>query len=305
MLTTTKTTLFLKTTMKNPPTRLTKKRKLEIELYIEIIQSVYKSDSPITDLQAIIEGENIYLIYDDFNNDFEASITYETIFFVIFININTLRMVDAIRLIFSLAHEIAHYLIPEHNKYLRTNLIMQKVDNGIESDSLREKEAEYGASCLLMPRAKITEDFNSEPISIQMLMRVKEKYMVSLTAVLKRYKELGPTPIMIIYCNDGKVNNDKYAEKSKNFIFSKPITDDQLRLPSRTLAVANSTSGISFEPMSKIHPTSDLFRQSYKSNDPKHMVELCFDGYTENSCLSVVFELTGSYMALSEAQNNS
>jgi Zn-dependent peptidase ImmA (M78 family) len=298
MLTTTKTSLFLKTTKKNPPILLTKKRKLEIELYIEIIQSVYKSDSHITDLQAIIEGEKIYLIHDDFNDDFEACITFVPEFFTIFMNNNTLRMVDPIRQIFSLAHEIAHYLIPEHNKYLCENLMMQKVDIGMESNSLREKEAEYGASCLLMPRVKITEDFNSEPFGIQMLMRVKEKYRVSLTAVLKRYKEIGIEPIMIVYCYSGKVSNDKYAEKSSRFIYSKPIIDEQMRLPACTLAAVNSISGIDFEPMSKIHPTSDLFKLKSDRNDPLHMVEICFNGYSENSCLSVVFELTEAYRTL-------
>lgn len=286
--------------MKKPSVNLTKKRKIELEQYIEIIHSVYSSDAPATDLMAIIKGEDIELVYDDFNDDFEASITYVEDFFTIFINNNKSKSIDTIRQIFSLAHEIAHYLIPEHNKYLRENLMMQKADGRIERDSLMEKEAEYAASCILMPRIKIIEDFNSEPFGIPMLLRVKEKYKVSLTAVLKRYKELGSEPIMISYCDAGKVSSDKYAEKSNSFPYSKPIIDEHLRLPACTLAAANSTAGISFEPMSKIHPTSDIFRLKDEQPNPSHMVEICFDGYAENKCLSIFFELTESY----EARNN-
>lgn len=87
---------------------------------------------------------------------------------------------SACRIRFSLAHELGHIVL--HN-YITNEDIKNK-----ETLDRIEKEADTFASCFLMPKEAFINDVLST--SLEYLLYLKEKWQVSLSAIIYRCKEL-------------------------------------------------------------------------------------------------------------------
>lgn len=130
----------------------------------------------ITSLERIIESENISVFYDDYGNAFDGIIVYDSEFYI---HINTKRGngIDSPRGRFTLAHELGHYFIDNHRNGLKSGLLEPHPSlNFEEKHRLIEREADYFASCLLMPEKRFTADCLRRKFKFSIIEEISKKY---------------------------------------------------------------------------------------------------------------------------------
>jgi len=122
-----------------------------------------------------------------------------------------------------LAHELGHYFIDTHRIGLKKgilephpSLINRKQFNSIE------READYFASCLLMPESRFNQDIFKKKFNFQLIDSLCTQYKVSRTACAFRFAQIGNHPIMIIYAERGVV---KWKLESDDFPYKWLLND--------------------------------------------------------------------------------
>lgn len=140
--------------------------------------------------------------------------------FHIYLNVGIGENLHSPHVRYSFAHELGHYFIDEHRwELMNSGYLAHIPDIPLLSQHIYEKEAEFFASCLLMPRSRVIHDITTELFSIDTVQKICGKYQVSLSAALSRYMAVSSIPIMVIHTyTDGTFD---YHLKSRNFPFYK------------------------------------------------------------------------------------
>jgi|GEM_PF-399649 len=186
-------------TAEKPRILLTAKRKEELEQEAQYIADEYFTDAELIRPEIIAKDENITYTINNYNKDFKGLIRYRNGRFHIYLDSTNGTTLNAPVIRYSFAHELGHYFIDEQRtELIRLGVLPQAAKNGILYDSIFEKEAEYFAACLLMPRKRILNDIAEKEFSTWLVHQVCKKYKVSLTAAFSRYMVLGDLPIALI-----------------------------------------------------------------------------------------------------------
>jgi Zn-dependent peptidase ImmA (M78 family) len=176
-----------------------------IKVVAETIALEYQEK--ITPLDKIVDDEGLSVFYDSYGKDtFDGMTFYENGEFSIHINTDLGNKHNSARGRFTLAHELGHYYIDAHRIGLKKGLLKphpsrtnQKQFNQIE------READYFASCLLMPEERFSKDFFKKEFSIELIDFLKAEYNVSRTACAFRFAGIGNHSIMMVYGENGNV----------------------------------------------------------------------------------------------------
>lgn len=172
----------------------------------------------IPDLNLIAKSEDIKIIYDHYNRSFEGMTVCEEADFFIHIDLDSISTKDNPRSRFTLAHELGHAIIDEHRLGLLTGELEPHSSFFLlgESKSLIEKEADYFASCILMPWPEFLEVSKkfSRPFTINSIKQIASQFNVSILAALIRFVDYGSHPIFVVYCKENKV---VWYSKSNDF----------------------------------------------------------------------------------------
>jgi hypothetical protein len=151
------------------------------------------------------------LLYDTDNSDFH-----------IHINIDNGNRKDSKRGRFTLAHELGHFFLDEHRLGLKYGLLEPHASfHNINQKSLIEEEADYFASCLLMPKDKFRSHSSeykrqsgSRDFSLNTLLNLSENFQASILSTLIRFGEVGTHEIFAVISKD---NIAKWFVKSTDF----------------------------------------------------------------------------------------
>lgn len=170
----------------------------------------------ITPLEKILEDEELSVFYDSYGkNNFDGMTFYDNGKFYIHINTDLGNRSDSARGRFTLAHELGHYYIDSHRIGLKKGVLKPHASRTNQKQFIKiEREADFFASCLLMPQERFSKDFNHKKFSVELIDFLKEEYNVSRTACAFRFADIGNHSIMIIYAEDGKI---KWCHCSKDF----------------------------------------------------------------------------------------
>ena len=119
---------------------------------------------------------------------------------------------EAGRRLFTLAHEIGHFILPGHGR--ESNLCRAAdVETWDEGIRLAEREANEFAASILMPEA-VCRPFVREEPSMRVVERMREACGTSLTATLVRYVRMSSFPIAMVRVEHGFV---KWPIRSSEF----------------------------------------------------------------------------------------
>lgn len=171
----------------------------------EVIALEYQEK--ITPLAKILEDEGLEVFYDSYGkNTFDGMTFYDNGKFYIHLNTDLGNRPDSPRGRFTLAHELGHYYIDSHRIGLKKGLLNPHPSktNRKQFNQI-EREADFFASCLLMPQDKFSNDFNRKKFSIELIDFLKYEYKVSRTACAFRFADIGNHDIMIIYGESGRI----------------------------------------------------------------------------------------------------
>ena len=160
----------------------------------------------VTPLDKIIEEEGLELFYDSYGDTFDGMTIYDSPHF--FIHANTFRgnKLGTTRARFTIAHELGHYFLDNHRLGLMRGLLVPHISrNNEEAHAKIEREADYFASCLLMPESQFKAFVQRKKFDIQLLKAIADYFQVSLTAAAIRFSAIGNHSLMIVFGYKGKI----------------------------------------------------------------------------------------------------
>ena len=197
---------------------LNQNRKKHLETYADSYTSEFRTEEGITDLIAIAKSEDVIVIYDHYDKNFEGLTICEEQTFFIHIDLDSISSKDSGRARFTLAHELGHALIDKHRFGLLSQIIEPHVSEyllGTENKEI-ELEADFFASCLLMPYTDFRETSikYSEQFSIHNIIYLSEHFKTSFLATVLRFVDVGPESIFVTF---NKNNRVKWYSKSADF----------------------------------------------------------------------------------------
>lgn len=194
-------------------------------------------ENGVVDLRAIANYEELPVHYDHYEKDtFDGMLVYYNTKFHIHINLDRGNSYDSRRGRFTLAHELGHYLIDEHRIALKYGMISahQSKSSLLNSD-LIEQEADYFASCLLMPEKQFKSACAKKQFSIELLNSLSTLFHVSLMATILRFIEIGSREFMVVVSKNGTV---RWFSKSSDFAKLKFRFKVGMSLPKDSLSMS-------------------------------------------------------------------
>jgi Zn-dependent peptidase ImmA (M78 family) len=169
------------------------------------------------DIEKILSCESIHVYYDQYEDCFDGLLTFDLTDFHIHLNVDKGNFKGSKRSRFSIAHELGHYFIPEHN---------QSIINGTfpchpssfkpNQNNIIEREADYFAACLLMPSKLFKTSCYRKKFSLNLVDELSDVFNVSKTSALLRFADIdaGTYPLMIFFFRNGVLSGYK---KSSDF----------------------------------------------------------------------------------------
>ncbi|MDJ1498948.1 ImmA/IrrE family metallo-endopeptidase [Cytophagaceae bacterium DM2B3-1] len=190
------------------------KIKYEIDKITTFLASNFVNDNQ-TALLAICEDEDLQLCLDDYGNYFDGMLVWDKPSFYIHLNTAKGNYQQSKRGRFTLAHELGHYFIDCHREGLKRKILNSHPSNNIliQHETI-EAEADYFASCLLMPKNKLRSFTGGKSFSFDLLYELSNAFDVSLTAAILRFVEVGTHEIMVVFSENNQV---KWYQRSADF----------------------------------------------------------------------------------------
>lgn len=222
-------------TMPKPLKLLTAKRKEFLEQEAEYLTDDFFGEDELIRPEVLANDQDIKYSLNNYNNDFKGLIHYKGGKFHIYLDTTYGSNLNSKIIRYSFAHELGHYFIDEQRvELIRMGVIPDEDENGMLSENIYEKEAEYFAACLLMPRKRILRDIAGEGFSTWLIHQISKKYRVSQSAAFSRYMVLGDVPITVITNHvDGRHD---HKLKSSGFRHHTIKLDEKGYIPANTVA---------------------------------------------------------------------
>jgi Zn-dependent peptidase ImmA (M78 family) len=170
-----------------------------------------------TDLAAIANFEGLRFYHDHYEDRFDGMLLFDEKDFHIHINIDRGNGLATKRGNFTFAHELGHYFIDEHRIGLKTGVIEHHGSrHELSQKSLIEYEADYFASCLLMPeqRFRSLSGGRGKKFSLDTIANLSEAFQSSMLATVLRFAEVGTHEMTAVVSENNVV---KWFAQSKDF----------------------------------------------------------------------------------------
>jgi hypothetical protein len=148
----------------------------------------------------IIDCERLIVPFGaDFGTAFEGRLEYQSPRFLLFYNTRYDQWAHEgahhPKVIFTTAHELAHFFTDEHRDYLRRGGGPHRSFAEFVSDSIVEQQADSFASGLLMPGYLLRPIVNDDPDwNLARLKEVRAAFQVPLVSMLVRWTQLNDFP---------------------------------------------------------------------------------------------------------------
>lgn len=196
-------------------------RKTQISKLAEYVANEF-ADGNLTLLEKIADYENVQFYFDNYEDAFDGMLLYDNKDFHIHINIDNGNRRNSKRGRFTFAHELGHFFLDEHRLGLKYGLLEPHGSfHNLNQKSKIEDEADYFASCLLMPQQKFKKQSGeykrqsgNKNFSFDALHNLSERFQTSILSTLIRFGEVGTHEIFAVISKD---NVAKWFIKSTDF----------------------------------------------------------------------------------------
>jgi Zn-dependent peptidase ImmA (M78 family) len=193
---------------------MTPTRKRKISDLADFLSSEFSTGN-VTDLSAAADAESLPLHFDHYEDSFDGMLVHFDKQFHVHINLDKGNTKTSKRGRFTLAHELGHFFIDEHRLGLKHGLLQPHAShNNLNHNTLIEHEADYFASCLLMPSEKYKIFCARMPFSFDLINSISDNFQTSLVASILRFIDIGTREFMVVVSKAGLV---KWFSKSYDF----------------------------------------------------------------------------------------
>lgn len=232
----------------------------------------------------IADKNNITYSFGNYSDAFDGLIECEYAKFHIFINLNRLQQAYSERARFTFAHELGHYFIDNHRNSLLKGLSPSHCSQtGFKSRNRAERQADYFASCLLMPENSFKKYCYRKKFEYRIIEELSKKYGTSKSATALRFCAIGNHPIMVVYSYK---NSIRWFWSSQDFRF-RWLRNGKDKLPKDTVA------GEYFNLGRKSLRTEPVFAMDWFNIKYDHQANLPFKEHCltyDDQCLSIIWE---------------
>lgn len=128
------------------------------------------------------------------------------------------------RINFSICHEIAHTLFPDHYESTH-NRNYQEKSHASELECL----CDIGGAELLMPHESFLSDL-STPLALDTVRYLSERYQASSEAILIRIAQLSSQPCAVVFLSEKFKPTEQRESKCLEFDFGFPLKQPKLRV---------------------------------------------------------------------------
>lgn len=194
---------------------LTDYRTAEIRDLAEAISKQY-FPTELVRPEWIARDNRITYSYGYYENSFDGLLQHRFGRFHIFLNLARNSDPASPRMRFTFGHELGHYYIDEHRNAIRTGKVKEHPSfNSLSPKNKAESEADYFASCLLMPSVRVREFCRRKPLTGKLIEEIAKHFQTSTSAVIYKYMELSLFPMLMVMSKDGKVQWKQMTEGFK------------------------------------------------------------------------------------------
>lgn len=159
------------------------------ELAESISYHYFRSKVVIPETVAI--DNQITFSFGNYEDYFDGMIEHRSGRFHVFLNLDRLSEPQSPRARFTFAHELGHYFLDEHRNALKKGLVPSHPSfNSLNPKNLVEREADYFASCFLAPSLSFRQHCNNTPLNPSLINSLANRFQISISACIFRYKEL-------------------------------------------------------------------------------------------------------------------
>ena len=234
--------------------------------------------------EIIAEKNNITYSYGYYDDSFDGLIEFRNNKFHIYINVDRLGHAYTERARFTFAHELGHFFIDSHRNSLKLGQSPSHCSfTGFVNNNKAERQADYFASCLLLPEYKIHKDCHKRKFNFSLIQELAKKYQTSISATALRFSAIGNHPIMVVY---SKKNEIVWYWSSDDFPYWK-LRNGKYKVPEDT--VVGEYFNLSRKPKNtQTVFAMDWFSNVWKSDINREFKEHCL--YHDNQVLSIVWE---------------
>lgn len=196
------------------------------------ISDYYFPNSQIDPI-VIAEKKGITYNFGSYEDSFDGLLEQENQKFHIFINLDKLGHAYSERARLTFGHELGHYFIDDHRNALLKGLSPSHCSlTGFKSRNKAERQADFFASCLLMPKDRFSKYCDRKKFEFRIIQELAKKFGTSISATSLRFCSIGNHPIMVVYSYDKQI---KWYWSSNDFPF-KLLKFGKDKLPEDTVA---------------------------------------------------------------------
>lgn len=190
-------------------------RRQELSELADVVTDTYFREGETILPEHIALQSGITFSYGNYADAFDGLLEHRSGDFHIYINLDRLKSKHEPRTRFTFAHELGHYYIDEHRNALRKGKTPSHPSfNKLMMVNPVEREADYFASCLLMPEMHMRNLCRTRPLSVQLLDNISVRFKTSISSVIFRYFQLDLFPMCLIMTVGGKI---EWTMRSKDF----------------------------------------------------------------------------------------
>lgn len=200
-------------------TELSKYRKVELAELAEFISMEYCPQGAVLP-EIIAQQKGISYNYKNYADHFAGILEYDNSGFHIYLNTQN---TNDTKLRFSFAHELGHYFIDEHRNALMKGKSLHKSYNQFLRKNIVEKEADFFASNLLMPKSRILKSIGNKKFSADLINSLKTEYNVSFSACAVQLMNIDIHPFMIVFAESRQI---KWKYYSDDFPYKRLLNDN-------------------------------------------------------------------------------
>jgi Zn-dependent peptidase ImmA (M78 family) len=234
--------------------------------------------------EIIATKNGITYCYGNYADSFDGLIEHLFGEFHVYINIDRLIHPYTERARFTFAHELGHYFIDQHRIALKSGKSQSHSSfTGFVSKNYAEREADYFASCLLLPENRFKADIHRRKFSFEILLELSKKYQTSFTATALRFASIGNHPIIVVLSYKKAV---KWYWYSNDFPY-KSLRHSKSKVPDDTVAGDYYSNG--YDPRNRQEVLAiDWFDYVRDSDVDRKFYEQCL--FHKDYVLSIIWE---------------
>lgn len=187
------------------PTISSARRKFLTEL-AETTAEDYCAELAQVDPALILDQNDVTISYGNYGPHFDGMLHHENGEFHVYCNEERCGPRQEGRARFTLAHELGHFLIPEHNAALRNGVAPSHPSfcNKPNAKLYVEVEADFFASRVLMPEARFGALSMQADTSLSSMCKIASDLGTSLQSTALRYQDSLTHPCAFVVWREGK-----------------------------------------------------------------------------------------------------